>query len=244
MSARPRREAAGKARVRLDDGGDASGAQRPSASASTAALVTPASAKPASRAQAGAMSARPMREAAGKARVRLDDDCSANGAQRPSACASTAASVTPASAKLASRAQGRDDQIKMNALIQLNTNPDFAATSELIRIMRNHGQPRLRAHEKLWEARPPWMVPLHAAEGLDTDSTWELAVACGDGRSNVITNIATGDPVTRALVLPHHTLSAHRSFELMAHARTVPLVPRRAGSHTDHSHSSRASAIP
>jgi hypothetical protein len=47
----------------------------------------------------------------------------------------------------------------------------YAATTTLMEIVVDHGQDRMRAHEKLWAAvtnRPAWMVPSAIAENLDT----------------------------------------------------------------------------
>ena len=62
------------------------------------------------------------------------------------------------------------DKIKLAALISLNTNVNRAATTTLMEIVIDHGQERMRAHEKLWNAvsnRAPWQMPEYVVENLD-----------------------------------------------------------------------------
>lgn len=61
------------------------------------------------------------------------------------------------------------DDLKLETLKQLNTNPQLAATTIRMMIVLDHGQKRMRAHEESAvrvRKRPPWMVPAAIVEQL------------------------------------------------------------------------------
>ena len=72
------------------------------------------------------------------------------------------------------------DLIKIEALNRLNANKNYAATTTMMHIVIDHGQPRLHAHEKLWPAlkkRPPWMIPAKIVNDLDCNEMDEYVVS-------------------------------------------------------------------
>ena len=65
---------------------------------------------------------------------------------------------------------GALDDIKMEALKQLNSDPLLAATTTRFTIILDHGQERMRAHPKYRDlifTRPPWSISGEIVENMD-----------------------------------------------------------------------------